>query len=84
MTLKDGRKYAKEIKLAKIDEFMDEIDLSQPVIDSSKEIEQHYNLGKSLKNFFGILTVDEQYLEHTVPTASCFIFRTSKFEAQTV
>ena len=39
-----------DIKLAKIDDFMDEIDLKQPVIDKTREIEQSYSLGKKSFN----------------------------------
>ena len=46
MSLKAARKKMGDIKLAKIDDFMDEIDLEQPVIDRSREIEQIYSLGE--------------------------------------
>lgn len=48
MSLKAARKKMSDIKLAKIDDFMDEIDLEQPVIDRSREIEQIYSLGLCL------------------------------------
>ena len=50
MSLKAARKKVGDIKLAKIDDFMDEIDLEQPVIDKSREIEQIYSLGEKSFN----------------------------------
>ena len=54
MSLKAARKKMSDIKLAKIDDFMDEIDLEQPVIDRSREIEQIYSLGE--KSFHKLST----------------------------
>ena len=61
-----------DIKLAKIDDFMDEIDLEQPVIDKSREIEQIYSLGKKSFNKLFAFLVESYYF---IPTLRLYMFR---------
>ena len=59
MSLKAARKKLGDIKLAKIDDFMDEIDLKQPVIDKTREIEQESS-GPTLISFLNMIFNEKQ------------------------